>query len=62
MDSLSLGDSSNQVIGTCILSFKIKETIYSYDWVALIRFSFFNILVGIQVWVLHWPYLTLQTL
>ena len=40
---------SNKVIGTCILSLKIKETIYSYDWVALIRFSFFNILVDIQV-------------
>ena len=40
---------SNQVIGTCILSLKIKETIYSYDGVALIRFSFFNIVVDIQV-------------
>ena len=51
----------NKVVGTCILSLKIK----SYDWVALIRFSlftsitifsniniffsFFNILVDIQV-------------
>ena len=31
-----------QKIGTCILSLKIKEAIYSYDWVALISFSLFN--------------------
>ena len=52
-------------MGMCILSLKVKETIYSFDWVALIRFSlftsitifsninifftFFNILVDIHV-------------
>ena len=31
---------SNKVIGKWILSLKIMETIYSYDWVALISFLF----------------------
>ena len=58
-------EKSNKLIGACILSLKIKETIYSYDWVSLISislftsitifsninifFPFFNILVDIQV-------------
>ena len=47
MDSLSLDgqpwviQKSNKVKGTCILSLKIKEMIYSYDWAALIRFFLF---------------------
>ena len=56
---------SNEVIGTYILPLKIKERIYSYDWVPLVSFSpfssitifrninlyfpFFNILVDIQI-------------
>ena len=40
---------SNQVLGTYILPLKIKEMIYLYGWVTLIRFSLFNILVDIQV-------------
>ena len=32
---------NNKIIGTCNLSLKIKETIYSFDWVAFIRFSRF---------------------
>ena len=51
----SVIQKSNQVLGTYILPLKIKEMIYSYGWVTLIRFSLFNILVDIQVWVLHWP-------
>ena len=62
---------SNKVIGSCIVPLTIKEAIYSYEWVALIRFPlftsmtmfskiniffpFFNILVDIQVWVLQCP-------
>ena len=61
---------SNKVIGTYILSLKIKEAIYSYDLVSFHKvfsfhqyhhlqqhhpfFSFFNILVDSQVFVLHW--------
>ena len=29
-------------LGTCILSLKIEESIYSYDWVPLISYSLFT--------------------
>ena len=29
-------------LGTCILSLKTEESIYSYDWVPLISFSLFT--------------------
>ena len=32
-------EKSNKLIGACILSLKVKETIYSYDWTALISIS-----------------------
>ena len=34
--------NNNKTLGMCILSFNIMETLYSYDWVPLIRFSLFT--------------------
>ena len=49
---------SNKVIGTCILSLKIKETIYSYDWVALIRFFLFISITIFSEKNILFPFLT----
>ena len=48
---------SNEVIGTCILYFKIKETIYSYDWVALIMFSLFPSITNFSSMNIFFPFL-----
>ena len=49
---------SNKVIGTWILSLKIKETIYLYDWVALIRFSLFTSIIIFRNINIFFPFLT----
>ena len=49
---------SNKVIGTCILSLKNKETIYSYDRVALIRFSLFTSITIFSNKNIFYPFLT----
>ena len=49
---------SNKVIGTWILSLKIKETIYLYDWVALIRFSLFTSIIIFRSINIFFPFLT----
>ena len=51
---------SNKVIGTCNLSLKIKETIYSFDWVAFIRFSRFNSITIFSNINILFPFLTFQ--
>ena len=35
-------EKGNKVVGIWILPLKIREKIYSYDWVPLIRFSLFT--------------------
>ena len=49
---------SNKVIGTWILSLKIKETIYLYDWGALIRFSLFTSIIIFRNINIFFPFLT----
>ena len=52
---------SNKVIGKCISSLKIMGTIYSYDWVALTRFSLFtSITIFSNISILFFLFLTFQ--
>ena len=51
----------NKAVGTWILSLKIKERIYSYDWVPLISFSLFtSITIFSNINIIFFLFLTYQ--
>ena len=41
-------NNNNKALDMCILSLKIMETIYLYDWVPLIRFSLFTSIITVS--------------